>query len=44
MHYPANAFSKNGQPTITTKQKATIGQRDGASQVDISEIRQYYGC
>jgi hypothetical protein len=45
MHYPQNAFSKNGKPTITPFQKNTvIGQREKLSATDIREIRDYYKC
>lgn len=47
MHYPANAFSKNGQPTIVPSQttgSCTIGQRNGMSQGDISAIKTIYNC
>ncbi|MDQ0850539.1 hypothetical protein QFZ65_002477 [Arthrobacter sp. B3I9] len=40
MHYPANAFSKNGMPTIVPVQAgAVIGQRNGLSAGDIAAIR-----
>jgi len=42
MHYPANAFSKNGQPTIRAKGGQPIGQRDGLSKGDIAAIRLAY--
>lgn len=45
MHYPRDAFSVNGQPTITPIQPgATIGQREKLSPIDIAEIRAYYKC
>jgi hypothetical protein len=45
MHYPRDAFSANGLPTITTKQaNVVIGQREKLSPTDIAEIRQYYKC
>ncbi len=45
MHYPANGFSVNGQPTITPKKSGvTIGQREKLSDTDIAEIRDYYKC
>jgi len=34
MHYPATAFSINGQPTILTKNGQSIGQRNGLSRGD----------
>lgn len=45
MHYQSLAFSKNGKPTIIPKHRGVkIGQREGLSPIDISEIRKYYGC
>jgi hypothetical protein len=45
MHYPRDAFSFNGQPTIITKQaNVVIGQRAKLSATDIAEIRKYYQC
>lgn len=45
MHYSKTAFSKNGQPTIITKnQNVWIGQRNTLSVIDIEEIRKYYHC
>jgi len=45
MHYPRDAFSANGQPTITTHESnAVIGQREKLSATDILEIRAYYQC
>lgn len=43
MHYPANAFSTNGQPTIVPVQAGVaIGQRTGLSAGDIAGVRQLY--
>lgn len=43
MHYPATAFSKNGQATIVVKQTGQpIGQRKGLSSGDIAAIRMLY--
>jgi len=43
MHYPATAFSKNGQATIVPKQQgAMIGQRVGLSAADIAGVKQMY--
>lgn len=43
MHYSNFAFSKNGQPTITTIPPGTpIGQRDGLSPGDIFTINSIY--
>jgi astacin len=42
MHYPATAFSKNGEPTIVTKNGQSIGQRNGLSAGDVAAIRSIY--
>jgi hypothetical protein len=46
MHYPATAFSINGQPTIVPRQAlppgVTMGQRSGLSQGDINGVRAMY--
>lgn len=43
MHYPATAFSTNGQPTIKVRQSGQpIGQRSGLSKGDIGAIRMMY--
>ena len=42
MHYPATAFSTNGQPTIIAKDGAPIGQRTGLSKTDIEAIKELY--
>jgi len=42
MHYPATAFSKNGQATIRAKDGQPIGQRNGLSTGDIEAIRMLY--
>lgn len=43
MHYPATAFSKNGQATIVPLQSGvTIGQRDGLSYGDRQTIAKLY--
>ncbi|XP_053982426.1 zinc metalloproteinase nas-4-like [Hylaeus volcanicus] len=46
MHYSANAFSRNGQPTIVPKgaSKNQLGQREGFSKRDIQKIRKMYKC
>jgi len=46
MHYQANGFTSNGQPTIIPIQNASavIGQRAGMSRIDILEVQRYYGC
>jgi hypothetical protein len=42
MHYEEDAFSVDGQPTITALNGAKIGQRDHVSQGDISAIGTVY--
>ena len=42
MHYPATAFSVNGQPTIRAKGGQPIGQRNGLSKGDVEAIRLMY--
>lgn len=42
MHYPALAFSRNGQPTIVPRQPVAIGQRTGLSEGDIAAVRALY--
>ena len=43
MHYGAYAFSKNGLPTITSKQAGvTLGQRNGLSAGDIAAVHSLY--
>ena len=42
MHYPAKAFTSNGQPTIRTKGGQAIGQRNGLSAGDINAIKLMY--
>jgi hypothetical protein len=42
MHYPATAFSKNGQPTVVTPGGQAIGQRTGLSSADIASIKLLY--
>lgn len=46
MHYPRNAFTKDGQDTITpTDPNAQIGQRTGLSAGDIAAVQSMYpGC
>ncbi|XP_053677816.1 seminal metalloprotease 1-like [Anopheles nili] len=45
MHYSGTAFSKNGQRTIVPKDStATIGQRVGMSERDISKLNHMYKC
>ena len=42
MHYPMNAFTRNGQPTIVPKQGAPIGQRTALSQGDLEAVKAIY--
>ena len=42
MHYPALAFSKNGQPTIVPRAGATIGQRIALSDWDVAAVVAMY--
>ena len=42
MHYPATAFSRNGQPTIVAKNGAPIGQREELSAGDIEAVHTLY--
>jgi hypothetical protein len=45
MHYPADAFSANGLPTIETLEAGvSIGQRENLSSIDIQEVRLFYNC
>lgn len=44
LHYPKDAFSKNGRDTITTLNGAYIGQREEADDMDIVQIRLLYQC
>uniref|UniRef100_A0A336KT28 Metalloendopeptidase n=1 Tax=Culicoides sonorensis TaxID=179676 RepID=A0A336KT28_CULSO len=46
MHYNLNAFSKNGQPTMTVLKSTTdnVGQRDGFSKKDVAKINKMYKC
>ena len=46
MHYGANAFSSNGEPTIVPRKadidSQRLGQRDGLSENDIAHVRALY--
>jgi hypothetical protein len=42
MHYPATAFSINGEATITALNGDPIGQRDGLSAGDVAAIKLMY--
>lgn len=42
MHYPTHAFSKNGQPTIVTKNGEAIGQRVALSAGDVAAVHEAY--
>jgi hypothetical protein len=42
MHYPKNAFSKNGLDTLIPKKPAQIGQRAGLSPGDIAAVKKLY--
>ena len=42
MHYSANAFSANGQPTIVAPAGQTIGQRTSLSAGDVSAVNHMY--
>ncbi|KAK7865057.1 hypothetical protein R5R35_007184 [Gryllus longicercus] len=45
MHYSANAFTKNGRPTIVPMDSnAQLGQRRGLSKGDIKKLNSMYGC
>lgn len=39
MHYSANAFSKNGQPTIVAKVSNTISKRLSRTQLNFLTLR-----
>ena len=46
MHYGAYDFSyKPSEPVISPKRHGVkVGQREKLSDIDITEIRNYYGC
>ena len=45
MHYETTAFSMNGKPTMVPRQAGvTIGRAEMLSELDIAEVRHFYGC
>lgn len=42
MHYPPDAFTWNGQPTIRARGGQAIGQRSGLSDGDLAAVRMIY--
>jgi hypothetical protein len=43
MHYPTDAFTRNGEPTIVAKQAGvTVGQREGLSAGDLQAVAKIY--
>ncbi|XP_022089945.1 bone morphogenetic protein 1-like [Acanthaster planci] len=49
MHYAANAFTANGQPTIKVKKIGRrlglrLGQQERLSPLDVAQARAMYGC
>ncbi|XP_030561340.1 seminal metalloprotease 1-like [Drosophila novamexicana] len=47
MHYPSNAFTKNGGETIIARQpdgQSKMGQRDGLSSADVTRLNNMYNC
>ncbi|XP_068082184.1 zinc metalloproteinase nas-4-like [Anabrus simplex] len=46
MHYPKNAFTKNGKPTIVSKMNPNLelGQRDAPTKNDLLKVRRMYRC
>lgn len=46
LHYSANSFSIDGQPTIVAKQSTNerMGQREGFSKKDIEKLNKMYKC
>jgi hypothetical protein len=43
MHYPSDAFSRNGEPTIVPRQAGVvIGQREALSDMDVATVRTMY--
>lgn len=44
MHYPTDAWSKNGNPTISPKDNTVQIKADGLSKIDLLQINQLYNC
>ncbi|XP_022084108.1 zinc metalloproteinase nas-6-like [Acanthaster planci] len=44
MHYPRNAFTRNGRDTIVPRQNVAIGNRNDFSTTDIFKLNTYYEC
>lgn len=45
MHYDANSFSKNGEPTIKSKKSSEmIDPSKTLTEYDVAEIRKLYNC
>lgn len=47
MHYKWNAFSKNGQATITSKKgvsQSLMGSALVMTDLDIEKVKAYYNC
>lgn len=49
MHYPPNAFTATGQPTIKIKKIGRrhgfqMGQQEGLSALDIAQVNAMYQC
>ncbi|CAH1641008.1 unnamed protein product [Spodoptera littoralis] len=42
LHYPARAFSRNGQVTILAEPNIKIGQREGLSELDVEKVSMLY--
>lgn len=44
MHYGKYGFSKNNKPVLVTPNGQRIGQRNGASQMDLKKVNAWYGA
>ncbi|XP_036384676.1 astacin-like metalloendopeptidase [Megalops cyprinoides] len=44
MHYGERFFSRNGKPTIITKNGQAIGQRTHLTKLDVQRVRKLYKC